>query len=74
MNTKPFLWPTLVASLALAGACSKSRVEDTAPIIAADAIYTGGDILTMEGDTPQYTEAVAVLETIKGGKVYFTKQ
>jgi predicted amidohydrolase YtcJ len=34
----------------------------------ADAIYFGGDILTMEGDSASYAEAVA----IKGGKIIFT--
>jgi predicted amidohydrolase YtcJ len=33
----------------------------------ADAIYFGGDIITMEGDSPAYTEAVA----IKDGKILF---
>lgn len=33
----------------------------------ADAIYFNGEILTMEGDTPNYTEAVA----IKDGKILF---
>ena len=35
---------------------------------AADAIYYGGDILTMEGDSANYAEAVAV----KNGKIVFT--
>lgn len=33
----------------------------------ADAIYYGGDILTMRGETPEYTEAMA----IKDGKIFF---
>lgn len=33
----------------------------------ADAIYFGGDILTMEGDQPTYAEAVA----IQNGKIIF---
>jgi predicted amidohydrolase YtcJ/heat shock protein HslJ len=33
----------------------------------ADAIYFGGDIVTMEGDAPQYAEALAV----KDGKILF---
>ena len=33
----------------------------------ADVIYFNGDILTMEGDSPNYAEAVAV----KDGKVLF---
>jgi predicted amidohydrolase YtcJ len=35
---------------------------------AADAIYYGGDILTMEGDSATYAEAVVV----KNGKIVFT--
>lgn len=34
----------------------------------ADAIYYGGDIITMEGETEQYVEALAV----KDGKILFT--
>jgi len=34
---------------------------------AADAIYFGGDIVTMEGDSPSYTEAIAV----KDGRIVF---
>ena len=37
------------------------------PEKAADTIYYGGDIVTMEGDSPQYAEAVAV----KDGKILF---
>jgi predicted amidohydrolase YtcJ len=37
------------------------------PARTADAIYYGGDIITMEGDTPAYAEAVA----IKDGKILF---
>jgi len=33
----------------------------------ADAIYYGGDIITMEGDSPAYAEAIA----IKDGKILF---
>ena len=56
MHTKPFLWPTLMASLALAGACSKSTVEDTAPATAADAIYTVTEVypehVVLDGNHP----------------------
>ena len=48
MKAKQIVWPVLAASLALAGGCSKSKVDATAPEIAADAIYTGGDILTLQ--------------------------
>ena len=37
------------------------------PTNSADAIYFGGDIITMEGDSPNYAEAVA----IKNGKILF---
>lgn len=36
-------------------------------IIIADTIYFGGDILTMEGNSPEYAEAIAVKE----GKIVF---
>jgi predicted amidohydrolase YtcJ len=37
------------------------------PENSADSIYFGGDIITMEGDSPEYVEAVAV----KDGKILF---
>ena len=43
-------------------ATTKSAITDT-----ADAIYYGGDIITMEGDSASYAEAVA----IKNGKIIF---
>jgi len=42
--------------------CKKQEVTDS-----ADAIYFGGDIITMEGKEAQYAEAVA----IKNGKIIF---
>jgi len=45
--------------------CNQSN--NTATKDAADAIYFGGDIITMEGDNPAYAEAVAV----KNGKIVF---
>ena len=45
---------TGLALLFMAG-CS-----DRAPTVVADAIYGGGDIVTMEGDSASYVEAVAV--------------
>ncbi|MFG4002421.1 amidohydrolase [Flavobacterium aquidurense] len=42
--------------------CCKTEIT-----IPADAIYFNGDILTMEGNSPNYTEAVA----IKDGKILF---
>lgn len=52
---------TAVLLLALIS-CNKKEV-----INPADAIYFGGDIITMEGNEAQYAEAVAV----KGGKILF---
>jgi hypothetical protein len=63
MRTR-ILWPALVASLALVGACSKSKVEDVAPRTVADTIYVGGDIVTLNDAQPT-AEALAV----KGGKI-----
>lgn len=51
-------------------ACNKAPIEPAAVKDAsnvADAIYFGGDILTMEGDSATYAEAVAV----KDGKILF---
>ncbi|MBN8567593.1 MAG: amidohydrolase [Flavobacteriales bacterium] len=42
--------------------CKKEEKENP-----ADAIYFGGEIITMEGDTPQYVEAIA----IKGDSIFF---
>ena len=64
MNAKQILWPALVASLALVGACSKSKVEDVAPRTVADTIYVGGDIVTLNDAQPT-AEALAV----KDGKI-----
>jgi hypothetical protein len=63
MRTR-ILWPALVASLALVGACSKYKVEDVAPRTVADTIYVGGDIVTLSDAQPT-AEALAV----KGGKI-----
>ena len=48
---------------ALLAACAQPGAESatpSAPRRVADAIYLGGDILTMEGDVPEYAEALAV--------------
>ncbi len=52
--------PLLLAVAVLAG-CSRD------PDNAADAVYSGGDILTMAGEQPTYVEALAV----KDGKISF---
>lgn len=51
----------LATGLALT-ACSTARQDR-----AADTLYLGGDILTMNGEQPSYSEAVAV----KDGKILF---
>src|SRR5690606_29192416 len=51
----------LFLSLALLSNCK------TKESVSVDSIYYNGDILTMEGDEPQYVEAVAV----KDGKILF---
>lgn len=54
---------TITALLFLALlSCNKKEITNP-----ADAIYFGGDILTMEGETANYAEAVA----IKDGKILF---
>ena len=52
----------LVLLIFMAGCTAKKTGNDS-----ADAIYYGGDILTMEGDSAQYAEAVAV----KNGSIVF---
>ena len=52
-------------SVAFAG-CNQSTQKNSSND-AADAIYFGGDIITMEGDSAAYSEAVAV----KNGKITF---
>lgn len=60
MRIKQVLTATIFATLLFS--CKKND-----PANSADAIYYGGDIITMEGDTPQYAEAVA----LKDGKILF---
>jgi predicted amidohydrolase YtcJ len=59
---KELLLCILLASLAGCNSEKKSLTTN-----AADAIYYGGDIITMEGDSAVYAEAVA----IKDGKIIF---
>ncbi len=56
--------PTALAALS---ACDvqPDTIARTAGDVAADAIYFGGDILTMEGESPQYVEAV----TVRDGRI-----
>lgn len=55
-----------VISLVVLGSCNQSPKQNNSTN-SADAIYYGGDIITMEGDSPTYPESVAV----KDGKVIF---
>lgn len=57
----------LFFSLMVLISCNQSSKQIN-PTTSADAIYFGGDILTMEGDSADYTEAVAV----KNGEIIFT--
>jgi hypothetical protein len=52
--------PALLAVAVLSG-CARE------PENAADSVYSGGDILTIAGDQPQYVEAF----TVKDGKISF---
>lgn len=58
MTARLMLLPLLAVLLS---ACTR----DAPPAAGVDAIYFGGDIITMEGDAPQYVEAVAV----KNGRI-----
>ncbi len=62
----------LSIALTLLGGCypesSSKNHGQASQVTSADTIYFGGDILTMEGEIPQYVEAVAVLN----GKIIFT--
>ena len=63
-----------MAASALLTACSadkpattKNQAATSSTAMPADSLYFGGDIITMEGDKPEYVEAVAV----KDGKIVF---
>jgi predicted amidohydrolase YtcJ len=57
----------LIAICLMAFASCNQSVKKNTLTDAADAIYYGGDIITMEGDSAKYAEAVAV----KDGKIVF---
>jgi hypothetical protein len=63
---KKILKLAFVVSLIILGSCNQSTKKNTSTVF-ADAIYFGGDILTMEGDSANYAEAIA----IKDGKILF---
>ncbi len=56
----------IIISLTGTVSCNQTSTQNNSPD-AADAIYYGGDIITMEGDSANYTEAVVV----KNGKIVF---
>ncbi|MDH4245413.1 MAG: amidohydrolase [Nitrospira sp.] len=62
MNTHTTLVLAALAGILLVTGCALKP-----PIQAADTVYFGGPILTMEGDAPQYAEALVV----KDGKILF---
>jgi hypothetical protein len=64
MNRNPGVLMALLATTVLASGCSKSKVEDSASTIAADTIYLGGDIVTLNDAQPS-ADALAV----KDGKI-----
>ncbi|MBK6877719.1 MAG: amidohydrolase family protein [Ignavibacteria bacterium] len=57
----------LLSFLIVAFAGCNQSTQKTSSKDAADAIYFGGDIITMEGESAAYSEAVAV----KNGKIIF---
>jgi len=52
-------------STVLVASCARNSDQELAPAVAADTIYAGGGVVTMEGDQPATAEAVAV----KDGKI-----
>jgi predicted amidohydrolase YtcJ len=69
MNLKQLLKKQLylAVTLSLLVACNSSESNKPSSTDAADAIYFGGDIITMEGDSASYVEAIAV----KNGEILF---
>lgn len=63
---KRLLKLTFIVALIVLESCNQSTKKNTSTLF-ADAIYFGGDILTMEGNVANYTEAVA----IKDGEILF---
>jgi predicted amidohydrolase YtcJ len=62
----PLILLATALSLGLAG-CKKASDAPAMAADSADTLYTGGKILTMDGDTPAYAEALLV----KDGKILF---
>lgn len=61
-NYNTTLAPAVLAGVLLVTGCALKP-----PLPTADTVYFGGPILTMEGDAPQYAEALVV----KDGKILF---
>lgn len=66
MNTKAILKTPILALSILLVCCGQLNAQGHSANF-ADAIYFGGDIVTMEGETATYVEAIA----IKDGKIIF---
>jgi hypothetical protein len=63
-----FLSPLIALISLLITACSDDPGnEGMASKLQADTIFYGGDIITMEGASPEYVEALAVA----GGKILY---
>ena len=59
MTQNASLLAALLATTVLAAACGKAKVEDPEPRTAADTIYLGGDIVTLNDAQPT-ADALAV--------------
>ncbi len=72
MSTVPFRarlpWRAVLCAVAAAAVTAMSGCQKKPTAPAADAVFYGGDILTMAGDQAQYVEALAVRE----GKIVMT--
>jgi predicted amidohydrolase YtcJ len=55
---------TLIALLALSACSAEKQQALPAQATSGESVYFGGDIITMEGDAPQYVEAVLVKDGI----------
>ena len=60
-------WKCILAAGAVLGGVMLAGCDKPAPQAPADALYFGGSILTMAGDTPAYAEAVLVTD----GRIVF---
>lgn len=63
---KKILKLSFAISLIALGSCNQTAKNNNSTI-SVDAIYYGGDIITMEGDNPAYLEAIA----IRNGEIVF---